>query len=423
MSDKVKYLPEAAIPDGDVPVWRTEDAERWRKAAVPAVFGPVFGAWALVLPVFVALVLLGWSDPQVPDRGTSWDGYPAAVLLVGLPLWYRMIPAATVLATPALAGCTLFELAGLPASDGPGRVGSWLVVALCGAAFTGALLRLRARRAQCALALAAAGDGRRVLPDELPRRHRRRGLPMILTGGGLCLAAAALLWWALARDLGADPEHPYDATGQQVLALLLLVPATALLGRGLGARRAARRLHAGPQPALRVGIRGDSLTYSWLYADVRDTSGKPLIAFRDGVENTVRHVRTLLGGSEEQLRTEHHDVNWFCEPFEAVLYGAPFEGAEVVLEYAAYYGNTRITTSVLAVPLHPRRRHGLNPWRAAGRSAVLKERKERAAHRAKAAESGSGTSGCGTSSSGCGSSSSCSSSCGSSCGGGCGGGD
>ncbi|MFD3468845.1 hypothetical protein ACFWWM_21185 [Streptomyces sp. NPDC058682] len=418
MSDKVKYLPQAAIPDADVPVWRTEDAERWRKAAVPAVFGPVFGAWALVLLVFVAVVLLGWSDPQVPDRGTSWEGYPAAVLLVGLPLWYRMIPAGTVLATPVLVGYTLFELAGLPESDGPGRVGSWLVVALCGAAFTGALLRLRARRAQCALALAAAGDGRRELPDALPRRHHRRGLAMTLTGGGLCLAAAALLWWALARDLGAAPEHPYDATGQQVLALLLLVPATALLGRGIGARRAARRLHAGPQPALRVGIRADSLTYSWLYADVRDRSGQPLIAFRDHVENTADHVRTLLGGSEERLRTEHHDVNWFSEPIEAVLYGAPFEGAEVVLEHAAFYGNTRITTSVLAVPLHPRRRHGLKPWRAAGRSATLKEREERAAHRAKAAESGSGGSGCGTSSSGCGSSS-----CGSSCGGGCGGGD
>ncbi|WP_327736206.1 hypothetical protein OG749_22905 [Streptomyces nojiriensis] len=158
MSDKVKYLPQAATPDADVPVWRTEDAGRWRKAAVPAVFGPVFGAWVLALTVSVALVLPGWSDPQAPDRGTSWAGYPAAVLLVGVPLWYRTIPAATALATPVLAGYTLFELAGLPASDAPGRVGSWLVVALCGAAFTGAVLRLRARRTQYALALAAAGS-------------------------------------------------------------------------------------------------------------------------------------------------------------------------------------------------------------------------------------------------------------------------
>ncbi|WP_405941933.1 hypothetical protein [Streptomyces sp. NBC_00207] len=419
MSDMVKYLPEAAIPDGGVPVWRTEDAGRWRKAAVPAVFGPVFGAWALVLPVLVAFVLLAWTEPEAPIRGTVWADYPAAVLLVSLPLWYRLLPAATALAAAALAGYALFALTGLPPGDSAGRAGSWLVIALSGAAFAGALLRLRARRRQYALALAAAGDGRRELPARLPGSHRRRGLPMMLAGGGLCAAAAALLGWAAVQDLGSDPDFPYDGTGQQVLALLLLVPGIPVLGHGIGTRRAARRLDTGPQPALRVGVRGDLGPYTWLHPDVRDTSGRPLIAFRDRIENTEYDVRTLVGGAEEKLRAEHHDINHFSEPFEAVLYGAPFEGAEVVLEYAAYSGDTRITTSVLAVRLHPRRRHDLSGWTPAGRSYRVEARKNEAARReARASDSGSSGSGCGSSGS-CGSDSSC----GSSCGGGCGGGD
>ncbi len=133
---------------------------------------------------------------------------------------------------------------------------------------------------------------------------------------------------------------------------------------------------------------------------------------------------TLLGGAESRLRADHHDIDEDAEPYEALLYGVPCEGAEVILRYAVYRGNPTIVESVTAAPLLPVRRNGFRgPWKPAGTSHTLKVRAEaerRREERAARADrsSGSGGSGCGSSSS-CGSDSSC----GSSCGGGCGGGD
>ncbi|MBW5485188.1 hypothetical protein GPJ59_25755, partial [Streptomyces bambusae] len=156
MSAHVKYLPDAAKPPGGVAAWDVADAERWRKAAVPAVFAPTPGAWALLPLVLTAIVLLVVSDPAESDTGTDWLGYPAAVLLTGLPLWYRLIPAATAVAAPLLALDTAFALTARPAGDTVGLAAGLLILALCGYAGGGALLRLRARRRQRDLALAAA---------------------------------------------------------------------------------------------------------------------------------------------------------------------------------------------------------------------------------------------------------------------------
>ncbi|WP_455360751.1 hypothetical protein [Streptomyces sp. SYSU K21746] len=408
MTDIVKYLPEAAVPAGGAPAWSVADAERWRKARTPAFLAPVAGGWALAPLVLVAVVLLGWNEPEVVPRGTSWDGYPAAVLLLTLPLWFRFLPAAVLFSVPVIVLEAVLALTGLDAADTAGRAGNGLVLALSAGAFTGALLRLRARRRQRELALAAAGKTRGPLPEKLPEAHRRRGLRLILAGAALCLAAAGLLVWGLVQDLRANHgPTPYDAMGQQVVAMLLLVPGTTLLGRGIAARRAARRLHTGPQPVLRVGIRGrDSL--HWLYADARTPSAPPLIAYRDRYEDTAYRGRTLLGGPEERLRTEHHDINQYSEPFEAILYGVPCEGAEVVLEFAVFSGSGgTLESNVTAAPLLPARCGRLRAWSPAGTSYRVRCREEEARR-------SDGSSG----SSGCGSSSSCSS-----CGGGCGGGD
>jgi uncharacterized membrane protein YgcG len=95
------------------------------------------------------------------------------------------------------------------------------------------------------------------------------------------------------------------------------------------------------------------------------------------------------------------------------------EGAEVILQYAVFNGDSAIVEQVYAAPLLPLRRHRLREWRPAGTSCTLTKRAEAERRRERAAD-GPGSS-CG-SSSGCGSSG-CGSSCGSSCGGGCGGGD
>ncbi|MCX5196441.1 hypothetical protein OOK31_21525 [Streptomyces sp. NBC_00249] len=421
MSDIVKHLPPAAIPEGGVPGWKVADAERWRAARVSAVLGPVAGGWILVPLVLLAVVLRAVGDPTATSVGTEWDGYQGAVLLVALPAWYRFLPpAATVGSVPLIALEAVLALFRPAEADGTGRAGAWVTLALGAFALTGALLRLRSRRIQRALVLEAAGDARRPVPDDLPDGHRHRGRWLILAGALICAAATAFLAWGLAEDLKAPAGHPYDASGQQVMALLLFAPGTPLLGRGLTARRAARRLHDGPQPVLRVGVRHRYGERNWLLADARTTTAPPLVAFRDRFEDSYRGYRgrTLVGGPEERLRTEHHDIDELSEPYEAILYGVPCEGAEILLEFAVYAGGSRIVSELTAAPLMPHRRHTCREWRPAGTSYAVRRAEDEKRRRERAESSGGSGS-----SSGCGSSGSCSSSCGSSCGGGCGGGD
>ncbi|MFJ6778351.1 hypothetical protein [Streptomyces yangpuensis] len=418
----VKHLPDAAIPDGGAPPWHVKDAQRWLDARVPALFAPVTVGWILAPLVLLSLVLLALGDSDASGRGTSWAGYVPAVLLVSLPAWFRFLPAATLLSAPVIAADAVRNLSAPDPAEGPGLAGGVLVLALCAWAFTGSVLRLRSRRRQRELFLAAAGDTRAAIPRDLPDGHRRRGRVLLATGAGLCLVAAALLGWVLAQDLGASPRDPFDGTGPQVLAMLLLVPGVPLFGRGLAARRAARRLHDGPQPVIRVGVREVLLGPRWLVADATTTTAPPLIASRDRYDDRHRSSRavTLLGGAADRLRADHHDIDPRAEPYEAVMYGVPCEGAEVILRYAVYGDDRTITDAVNAVPLMPFRRHGLRSWWPAGTSYTLRRRAEDEEQRKQRAAQRSSSS-CG-SSGGCGSSS-CSSSCGSSCGGGCGGGD
>ncbi|MGZ9931861.1 hypothetical protein ACXNSR_18490 [Streptomyces sp. NC-S4] len=421
----VKHLPDAAIPEGGAPAWRVADAQRWLEARVPAAFAPIVVGWVLVPLVLLSIALVARNTPDTPGHGTTWAGYAPAVLLLSLPAWYRFLPAATLVSTPVIAADALRSLHVLGPADGAARVGGVLMLVLCAWAFAGSVLRLRSRRRGRELFLAAAGDARAAIPENLPDGHRHRGRWLLVAGAAACPAAAALLVWGLAQDLGAGPEHPYDATGQQVLAMLLLVPGVPLLGRGLTARRAARRLHDGPQPVVRVGVREHRSGPFWLVADADTPTAPPLIAFRDRFDDGYRSraPETLLGGPESRLRADHHDIDRRAEPYEALLYGVPCEGAEVILRYAVYRGDSRIVDAVRAVPLLPfLRRHLRSSWRPAGTSYTLVRRAEEEKRKQRAADrpSGSGSS-CG-SSGGCGSSG-CSSSCGSSCGGGCGGGD
>ncbi|MFD7095386.1 hypothetical protein [Streptomyces xanthophaeus] len=421
MSDIVKYLPDAAIPAGGARRWKADEAERWFDARVPALFAPFAGALVLAPLVVSAVVLLAWNDPGTTGRGTDWIGYPAAVLLIALPFWYRFLPVATLVSAPLIAGETVALLTGPAPGGTAARAGGVVVLTLSAWAFTGALLRVRARRRQRSLFLAeAAGTRRRPVPGRLADAHVKRGRSLIVAGAVFCLAgAAALLAWGLALDLRAEPGVPYDAIGQQIIALLLLVPGTTLLGRGLALRRAARQLHRGPQPVVRIGVRRDAAYFNWLHTDARTTGARPLIAYRTSFEDTLRyHGPTLVGGSEEQLRVRHHDIDPQREPFEALLYGVPCEGAEVLVEFAVFAPDGRsITTEITAAPLLARRRSGLKPWTPAGSSYRVRRREEAEAAAARRAAQRA-SSGGGDSGGGCGGGDS---SCGSSCGGGCGG--
>ncbi|GGU87200.1 hypothetical protein GCM10010211_61780 [Streptomyces albospinus] len=389
MSDYVKRLPSAALPEGGVASWSVADAERWRKARVPAAFAPVPGSWVLLGLVAVSYVLTSefsasrWSSGGSAPGGTDWLGYLPTVLLAALPLWYRYLPVPTVPAAVVVAVDAAVSLASSDADDRLVTSGYLLALTVSAWAFAGACLRLRARRKQRALALAAAGRRRLELPDRVPETDGYRGFRQFYLGLALCLIAGAILTDGLVEGLTASDRAPaYDAVGQQGAALLFLVAGTTVYGRGHVAYRAARRLHEEPQPTLLVGVRIAPDGYHWLYPDARTTSGRPLIAYLPKGRGTDRAARLLGTSSTYRASDGHYDIDPRSEPFEAVLYGAPWEGAEVVLEYvvierSTYQGSERTYAGVMVAPLLPRRRHGLGLWQPADGAARDAARRER----------------------------------------------
>ncbi|MFH9266245.1 hypothetical protein ACH4KN_18605 [Streptomyces sp. NPDC017546] len=460
----IKHLPTGILPEGasdtwtvtgsgvasrlsgGVAPWAVPDAERWRKAAVPAVLAPATGGWALAGLVAAAYVLLfGLSSASLawhsgPGDGTDWLRYPGLVLLTALPLWYRYVPVAAVPAAVLVAGEAALALARSGDLDGPARAGRLVVLAACALALTGSCLRLRARRRQRALALAAAGGRRFPLPHGTPESDGHRGHQQVYLGLALCLAALGVLAEGLFGE-PSDSGAAYDAVGQQRIALVLLVAGTSFYGRGQLAHLAARRLHGAAQPALIVGVRAGADGRHWVCADARTRSAAPLIAYTPRKGDTRERTRLLGGGSAYGVGNGHHDIDPRHEPFEAVLYGTLAEGDEVVLEYACaeYHRHQelgRMYATVTTVPLRPDRRHGLGPWEPADgavrQQQRLREGRERAERHRRAereaeerrtnppprSSRGSSGRGSGTRHHGGGG---CGSTCGSSCGGGCGG--
>ncbi|MEW2135546.1 hypothetical protein AB0892_02860 [Streptomyces sp. NPDC005409] len=430
---------------GGVATWAVADAERWRKAAVPAVLAPAVGGWVLAALVAVAYVLLfrlsstsaAWHSG--PREGTDWLGYPGLILLTALPFWYRYVPVAAIPAAVYVAAEAVLALTRPDPVDHPARAG-WLVVLAAGAvAFAGGCLRLRARRRQRALALAAAGKRRFPLPEGTPESDGHRGHSHVYLGLARCLVAVAILTEGLFGEPTASGVA-YDAVGQQRIALVLLVAGTTFYGRGQLAYRAARRLHEEPQPALVVGVRAGAKGRHWVCADARTRSAAPLIAYLPGKNDTRARIRLLGSGSAYGVGNGHHDIDPRHEPFEAVLYGTLAEGDEVALEYACveYHRHQemgRMYATVTTTPLRPDRRHGLGPWEPADGPARQRERlreaqeaeerfrenQRRAEERRRNPPRGSSTRRSGSDSGNRYNGGGCGSSCGSSCGSGCGG--
>ncbi|MEU9378529.1 hypothetical protein AB0D94_32910 [Streptomyces sp. NPDC048255] len=377
---------------GGVATWAVADAERWRKAAVPAVLAPAMGGWVLAALVAVAYVLLfGLSSASAawhrgPGEGTDWLRYPGLILLTALPFWYRYVPVAAIPAAVFVAVEAVLTLTRTGDVDHPARAGWLVILAASAVAFTGGCLRQRARRRQRALALAAAGERRFPLPKGTPESDGHRGYEQVYFGLALCLVATVIL----AEGLFGEPAASgvaYDAVGQQGIALVLLVAGTTFYGRGQLAYLAARRLHGEPQPALIVGVRVGANGRHWVCADARTRSAAPLIAYLPGKSDTRDRTRLLGSGSAYGVGNGHHDIDPRHEPFEAVLYGTLAEGDEVALEYACaeYHRHQemgRMYATVTTTPLRPDRRHGLGPWAPVDGPARQRERLREAREKA-----------------------------------------
>ncbi|MFD3869865.1 hypothetical protein [Streptomyces sp. NPDC058623] len=368
MTSYAKHVPSGVIPATGVRTWGVPGAESWLKERVPLFFTPGGGSLALGALVIVSFLPVLWTGAPDGAVGTAWRAYPSTLLLAALPLWFRYLPGAAAVSATLIALESAAALAGRGTGAVRTRFGLGLVCLAALWTLAGALLRLRARRRQGERALAAAGAARFPVPGPLPDGHRRRGLPAVLFGALLCLVGGGILLDGLVRDVGAHGAAlGYDAVGQQWFAAPFLVLGATLLGRGASAGRAARRLRDAFVPAVVVGVRSSRSGHHWLYPDADEMAGRPLIAFRARGVDTRPEVRLLAGGPTAGAGRATHDVDARGEPFEAVLYGVPREGAEVVLEYAVHGDRgSSISSCLTAAVLLPRRRHGLDAWVPAG---------------------------------------------------------
>ncbi|MFE1228467.1 hypothetical protein [Streptomyces sp. NPDC058745] len=162
--------------------------------------------------------------------------------------------------------------------------------------------------------------------------------------------------------------EPYDTIGWELLLLVSSVPGLAFLTGGLVARGRAARLRAEPAPVLRVLLasrRNDTRT--WLHAADDRAAERPLLSFHTRYVFEEGHPED---GFDDADRSEDEDDDLdddFDDDFdeageaprlrEAVLYGLPHAGAELVFTSALEEGGplTECTASPArpAAPLPP----------------------------------------------------------------------
>ncbi|QQM41192.1 hypothetical protein [Streptomyces liliifuscus] len=316
--DEPLRLPVAAIPEG-CRDWTAGRAGNWSAALPPrwsflrvrrsiaaavSTFALCAGAWAAMLGGLWPLVAAGFAvyilwvlaRPEL-----VWGGAP--VLLLALALEARSLPW-------ALTAVLAFAV-----------VVTWAAVAV----------RLRARSGQLERALEAAGDVTARTPDADAVLLRGRFLlPLGLTvlGLGALIGATAGLWGT------ADDER-----GSWVMAIYLAgLAVTALASAWLGRRRALA-LRRTPVPVLRVLVRDDAQGTTEVYAADDLAAVRPLftvdLTSYDGEEpddDEDEDDEDGEGGDEELERLlDAVDDDTPGPVREAVLYGAPFDGAEIVV--------------------------------------------------------------------------------------------
>jgi hypothetical protein len=364
-------LPAALVP-ADCPVWDAEGARRWT-AALPPRWVPGRGSEAATFGL--SLAALAASGALHLYAGLPvWVAALAALHLVWLTLRPEIVP----LSAPVTAAVVL------PQQDAPIAVRIALTVVLV-AACALVVPRLLARRPQRALALAAAGGATGVAPGPggaapAPGTEVRVTRGRFLIGAGIVLAfAGAALFtvrdaWALSDDRAVTPAVAWTVVG---------LGATVVLS-GLLARRRATALRAAPVPVLRVLVREAADTDTEVFAADDRAGLRPLFTVGTSVVVVV-----LLDDDhdhdhedeDEDDEDDGSDEEWQAlldrldaeEPGplrEAVLYGTPYDGAEVVVLSADERPGEPPVTECSTGPVRPLSEHAVRR---------LAERKKRAA--------------------------------------------
>lgn len=330
LPDESLRLPPASIPDG-CQDWTTARAAGWSAALPPRwTFLRVrrsvaAGLATLVLCVGALVAMAGGLWPFVAAGFAVYVLWVLArpeLVWVGAPLLLLALAAEASAKSWALTGFGVVVV-----------LGSWAVVAV----------RLRARGEQLERAVEAAGGVAALVPGaEVPVRRGRLlfVLGFVVLALGLLTGSTAGLWGSA-----------QDQEGAWVFTVFLAgLAATALTSAWLGRQRAGA-LRGAPVPVLRVLVRDDAQGGTEVYAADDLDAERPLFtvdltSFDDDddvddvddegddegdggasgegeaggdVDDELRRV--LLGLDDDTLGPLR----------EAVLYGAPFDGAEVLV--------------------------------------------------------------------------------------------
>uniref|UniRef100_UPI001300B29E hypothetical protein n=1 Tax=Streptomyces triticisoli TaxID=2182797 RepID=UPI001300B29E len=167
------------------------------------------------------------------------------------------------------------------------------------------------------------------------------------------------------RRLAAEP---YDPWAWQLLALAAGLPGISLLTTGVLAYRRGAALRRGPVPALRVLERVDRDGRSWIHA-TDDPSGRtPLFSCHCArvLPDEGKHAEHTEEDEDEDEGGDD-DRAFDTRLYEAVVFGAPYEGGELVFLAAGSDGDPVVTRTVgpVRLPGTGRGRMGHGPKPAA----------------------------------------------------------
>jgi hypothetical protein len=385
----------------DVPArpWLTADAERWTAARLPFWARPKWPALALVVAVFLAAVVLSPDEPCTVSApcGPEWGGAVVTFLFACHAGWLWLLPELAVVSAPLLLW-SMTDRSLWVGSTGEKAADIAVVAVLCWS-WASAGVRLRVRRRQRALALDSAGGLTFPAPVRKPGSRRPPRSSLAFMAAVLVLLAVSAAATALAASgFRSDEAKAAAATRTPAVVLANGSEDTITVRFPGGGRHRIRALYPedyaldstvpvlvkGPWMRLaaepyqdRFALQGAALAsgslaitllaYGLLAATrTRALAGAPAPALR--VQARRRHGRTHIyaaddTGGQRPLLTYEPFGGTASSLGEAVLYGAPHEGAEVVL--------LRMTTSgVLAteVSAFPARQEGPGHRRAQDRA-------------------------------------------------------
>ena len=337
-------LPASAIPDGALR-WRGEQVRRWTEALPPRRTSV-----RLRLRYIKLVVLCAW----LAGCGLMYSAHLSPYLAALLPLqavWLLWRPEVMWYTASALFTALVVQESFAPAT--------WWVLALAAPLLAGSValaeIRTRAGQRQREAALAASDGVTALLPDA--GRPVRRG--RFLIGAGTFLLVPGAVLTALAPLFpGAENQRAVVMTGCCVMGLGFTVLLSGVLGR-----RRARALRQAPAPVLRVLVRDTAHADTEVLAADDPAALRPLfrIAVSDpdrtaaGIHTVDRADKDADKDAENPEEPEDADdlptaldvvVDDVLDDVlggggvpaersgplrEAVLYGTPYDGAEILL--------------------------------------------------------------------------------------------